>query len=79
VDRTGRVGAGTVAAPATSASGTTLDRLEGVTRSTTFHGRRLAGAVDLSALKQPPPSAGLNRQAVRPAAWRITEANIEAE
>jgi putative thioredoxin len=39
----------------------------------------LAGAVDLSALKQPPPSAGAAPAGGAPGGVEITEANIEAE
>jgi putative thioredoxin len=39
----------------------------------------LAGAVDLSALKRPPPSAGAAPAAGAPGGVEITEANIEAE
>jgi putative thioredoxin len=39
----------------------------------------LAGAVDLSALKQPPPSAGATPAGGAPGGVEITEANIEAE
>jgi len=42
-------------------------------------GAGLAGAVDLSALKQPPPSAGAEPAGGAPGGVEITEANIEAE
>jgi len=42
-------------------------------------GAGLAGAVDLSALKQPPPSAGAAPAGGAPGGVEITEANIEAE
>jgi putative thioredoxin len=42
-------------------------------------GAGLAGAVDLSALKQPPPGAGAAPAAGAPGGVEITEANIEAE
>jgi putative thioredoxin len=42
-------------------------------------GAGLAGAVDLSALKQPPPTQGAAPAAGAPGGVEITEANIEAE
>ena len=42
-------------------------------------GAGLAGAVDLSALKQPPPTQGAAPAGVAPGGVEITEANIEAE
>lgn len=42
-------------------------------------GAGLAGAVDLSVLKQPPPSAGAASAGGAPGGVEITEANIEAE
>jgi putative thioredoxin len=42
-------------------------------------GAGLAGAVDLSALKQPPPTQGAAPAAGAPGGVEITEANVEAE
>ena len=39
----------------------------------------MAGAIDLSALKQPAAAAGGARRPARPAASEVTEANLEAE
>jgi putative thioredoxin len=54
------------------------DKLVGVTRPRPSVGPALAGAVDLSALKQPPPSRE-SAASGAPVGLDITEANLEAE
>src|ERR1700738_3653696 len=53
------------------------DRLEGVTRPRPPIAASMAGAVDLSALKQPPPSR--DGATAAPGGVEVTEANFEAE
>ena len=50
-----------------------------MTRPRPSFGPALAGAVDLSALKQPPPSGDGGAAAEAPAGIEVTEANLEAE
>jgi putative thioredoxin len=55
------------------------DRLDSVTRPRPSVGPALAGAVDLSALKQPAPARDGSAAPGAPGAVEVTEANFEAE
>ncbi len=81
-DRTGRMGLRR-AASAVRATGAVeypkrRDRLVGVTRPRPPVAASMAGAVDLSALKQPPPPSRRPPSAA-PGGVEVTEANLEAE